>query len=74
MPKYKDPPQQRVSATFFGETKEVVASIYNTHVQGPISEFLWVEGPGDYYALLSLQLKNKKVAVVTRESWMAADL
>jgi hypothetical protein len=63
--------QQLIVATFFGETKEVLATIYNAHLPGKIEKVLWVERPEDNYALISPQLRNKKVAAVTRDHWIA---
>ena len=34
---------------------------------------LWVERGEDYYALLSPQLRDKKVAIVTRDAWLKAE-
>jgi hypothetical protein len=33
---------------------------------------LWIEQPGDMYALLSPEYKDKRVAIVHRMDWLAA--
>jgi len=35
-------------------------------------EIMWIEQPGDMYALLSPEYKNKRVALVHRHDWLAA--
>lgn len=65
----------KVKYTAFGQTRLVAPRSYHnmTPEESP-EEFLWVEIPEDYYALMSPQLKNKKVAVIDRRDWMKAEI
>lgn len=63
-----------VKATFFGKTKMVRADPHNMSTSETPEEILWVERGEDMYALMSPQLKNKKVAVVRREDWIMAKI
>lgn len=63
----------KVTLTKFGKTRTVnVESIYNMSEDETPDEILWVERSEDYYALISPQLKDKKVAVVSRSEWLRA--
>ena len=58
----------------FGESRLCKAEVYDGD-KGLCSseswdELLWVERGEDMYALLSPQLRNKKVLVVKREDWL----
>lgn len=63
----------KITATFFGKTREVKASPYNMMEDEQPEHILWVERSEDYYALSSSELRNKKVAVVERADWLAAE-
>ena len=58
----------------FGETRLTRAEVYDGD-KGICSsdtwdETLWVERGEDMYALMSPQLRNKKVLVVSRDDWL----
>jgi hypothetical protein len=59
-----------VEYTAFGKTKKVRAELYNMTPDEEPQEYLWVERGEDYYALMSSQLKNKRVAIITRNEWL----
>ena len=56
----------------FGKTKLVRVSAYNNATPEDYDEVLWIERGEDYYALMSSQLKHKKVLIVKREDWLHA--
>lgn len=63
----------KVKHTAFGKTRWVEVKEFHNMVEGEEpEEHLWVERGEDYYALMSPQLKHKKVAIITREAWMNA--
>jgi hypothetical protein len=57
----------------FGKERTVKATIYNSDGTGEYDDTLWVENNVDLYALMSPQLKGKRVAVVERKDWLNAD-
>lgn len=59
-----------VEYTAFGKTKRVRAELHNMAPDEEPDEYLWVERPEDYYALMSSKLKNKKVAIINRNEWL----
>lgn len=69
----------KIEATFFGKTRTVEAQLWYNNQKLDSSEVaieeevLWVERGEDWYALMSPGLRNKMVAVVTREAWLAAE-
>ena len=65
-------PKKLIKATFFGKTQEVLAELYGMRPEEDHEEVLWVEREEDYYALLSPQLRGKRVAIVTRSAWLRA--
>ena len=59
--------------SIFGKTKLVNVVVYLNGEQIESSDWdeeYWVERGEDWYGLSSTNLKNKKVRVVTRESWL----
>lgn len=54
----------------FGKTKRCKVSLHNMTENDTPDEVLWVERPEDYYALMSPQLRNKKVAILDRNDWL----
>lgn len=57
----------------FNKTKRCKAELHNM-AKGEVPEaFLWVERGEDYYALMSPQLKGKRVAVIRREDWLRGE-
>lgn len=58
----------------FGKTKKVKIEKHNMKNEEEYEEILWVERGEDYYALMSPQLKNKKVAIVTRDNWLKGEI
>lgn len=63
-------PKKQITYSIFGETKIVWATLHNMTVDEEPEEVLWVERPEDWYALSSPQLRDKKVAVVSRDEWL----
>lgn len=63
----------KIKCTFFGKTRLVVATPHNMVQDEEPDEVLWVERSEDWYALLSPQLKDKKVAVVERDNWLKGE-
>ena len=63
----------KISYTAFGKTKQVEAKFHNMEPSHEYDAVLWVERGEDYYALMSPQLKDKRVAIVTRDNWLAAE-
>ena len=62
-----------IEYTAFGKTKRVLANKHNMKDdETEYDEVLWVERPEDYYALMSTQLKNKRVVIVKRDDWITA--
>lgn len=54
----------------FGKTKRVeVSHVHNMDWGDTADEVMFVCRPEDMYALISPQLKDKKVAVVTSKDW-----
>lgn len=64
----------RIKLSKFGVVKEVEATLHNMTEDESVEEVLWTERPEDMYALLSPQLSNKRVAIVTRRSWLDGTL
>lgn len=64
---------KRIEYTAFGKTRVVLVELHNMTEDEEHETILWVERGEDYYALLSPQLKDKKVAVVTRDAWLKAE-
>ena len=59
----------------FGEIKELplVVQVNGYTVTGEDwEETLWVERGEDYYAMLSPQLRNKRVRIIDRKVWINA--
>ena len=62
--------------TAFGKTKDVPIEV---HLNGHVVESsvwdstLWVERPEDCYAMMSPQLKGKKVRIIRREVWLNSE-
>lgn len=59
-----------VNYTAFGQTKNVRAELHNMTPDQDPEEYLWIERGEDYYALMSPQLKNKRVAIIHRNEWL----
>lgn len=64
------PARMQLEYTCFGETRLVCAEPYNMRADEVPDVFLWVERSEDLYALMSRELKDKKVAVVRRADWL----
>lgn len=62
--------KSNITCTLFGQTKTVRAELHNMNVGDIPDEILYVERVEDYYSLQSPQLKNKKVAIVSRHDWV----
>jgi len=60
-----------ITATFFNKTKRVLAYCHNMTPDEQFDRVLWVERSEDSYALLSPQLRDKKVAIVHRSDWLS---
>lgn len=54
----------------FRQRKLVEVSPHNNATPEDFDCFWWIERGEDYYALMSPQLKYKKVLLVTREAWL----
>ncbi len=59
----------KIKLTMFGKTKYVKATPYNMLPTDDYEDWLFVSRPEDMYCLMSDELKDKKVAVVTAEDW-----
>ncbi len=60
--------------TAFGQTRLVEVEVY-TNDDGKIEstewdDELWVERGEDWYAMMSPQLRNKRVRIIRRENWL----
>lgn len=60
--------------TIFGETRMVEVEVY-TNDSGKIDstewdDELWIERGEDWYAMMSPQLKHKRVRIIRRENWL----
>ena len=64
---------KRIEYTAFGKTRVVPVQLHNMTEDQEHETTLWVERGEDYYALLSPQLRDKKVAIVTRDAWLKAE-
>lgn len=64
---------KEINYTAFGKTKRVVAQLHHMEMDEEPEEVLWVERAEDWYALMSHQLRSKRVAVVRREDWLRAE-
>ena len=58
----------------FGQTRLVEVEVY-TNADGKIEETewddeLWIERGEDWYAMMSSQLRNKRVRIIRREEWL----
>lgn len=67
--------QRLIEYTRFNETKSVRATFYKDNerlrnYEGNYDYVLWVEQATDMYGLMSSNLRQKTVAVVTREDWL----
>ena len=62
----------KISHTAFGKTRDVEAEFHNMEPGLDYDDVLWVERSEDYYALMSPQLRDKRVAIVTRDNWLRA--
>lgn len=62
-----------IPATFFSKTRLVKASFHNMEPGLDYDEVLWVERPEEMYALMSPELRDKKVAIVKRSDWLMAE-
>lgn len=63
----------RAPYTIFGKTKLVEVVVYqnNKKIESrDWDEEYWIERGEDWYGLMSTQLRDKKVRVITRESWL----
>jgi hypothetical protein len=58
----------------FGKERLVEIELHNMTEREPHDLTLWVEREEDYYALMSPEYKNKKVAIITRQNWLRAGL
>lgn len=62
----------------FGQTRRVRVRLFlnNKEIEaiGRYDEVLWIERDEDWYALQSPQLRQKIIAVVTRDDWLEADI
>lgn len=59
--------------TIFNETRMIEVVVYENGKKTDLTtwdEELWVERGEDWYALMSPQLRNKKVRIVDRELWL----
>lgn len=59
--------------TEFGKTKLVPVVIYENGTKIETNEWdetLWIERGEDWYALSSPDLKNKRVRIIERETWL----
>jgi hypothetical protein len=60
--------------TIFNETKSIPVKVYYQSTYQPeMTEWdaeLWVERGEDWYALLSPQLRDKRVRVIERDIWL----
>lgn len=69
-------PEFRTPYTKFGETRLVPWRVYRADDQSrdhdAYDETLWVETSEDYYALLSLEWRHKRVLLVKRRDWLKA--
>ncbi len=63
----------KISYTAFGKTKQVEAEFHNMEPSHEYDEVLWIAREEDYYALLSPQLRDKRVAIITRSNWLDAE-
>lgn len=62
--------------TIFNETRLVPLKVYVGGKESNITEWdedLWVECGEDWYALLSPQLKHKRVRIIEREQWLRGE-
>ena len=63
--------------TIFGKTKTLPVKVYlNSKLLDKVYEWdeeLWVERPEDWYALMSENLKYKRVRVIERSEWLNAN-
>lgn len=66
-------PTKYIVDSRFGKTRRVLAHLHNMTPDEEHEEVLWVERGEDSYALLSPQLKDKKVAVVYRRDWLEGE-
>lgn len=64
----------KIKYTAFGSTRLVDVVEWHNCDPGFHETTLWVERGEDYYALLSPQLRDKKVAVISRENWIKAPI
>lgn len=62
----------KILYTKFGKSALVEVEQWHNTTPGDYEIVLWVERGEDYYALMSPQLKDKKVAVVHRRDWLKA--
>lgn len=62
----------KIQHTAFGKTRWVEATFHNMEPGHDYDKVLWVERAEDYYALMSPQLKDKRVAIVERNDWLRA--
>ena len=63
----------RAPYTIFGKTKLVEVVVYQNNKKIESSDWdeeYWIERGEDWYGLMSTQLRDKKVRVITRESWL----
>jgi hypothetical protein len=63
--------------TAFGQTRLVEVEVY-TNDDGKIEstewdDELWVERGEDWYAMMSPQLRNKRVRIIRRENWLRGE-
>ena len=63
----------KIKHTAFGKTKLVTIEKHNLKEGEIPDKILWVERGEDYYALMSREYKDKKVAIVTRNNWLMAE-
>lgn len=59
--------------TIFNETKMIKVEVYvNGNKTDDLiwDDTLWIERGEDWYAMMSSQLKNKRIRVIKREDWL----
>ena len=62
--------------TAFGKTKMVPVKIWHNGKLDPYETdwdaTIWIERGEDWYALMSPQLKHKRVRIIERSAWLSA--
>lgn len=63
--------------TIFNETRNVRVFVWCKDQQADLEEWdeeLWVERGEDWYALMSPQLRDKRVRIIERAEWLRSPL